>query len=38
MIEIIKLQKNELTCLKYKLLAENDDLRYLYENLVIASV
>lgn len=31
MIEMVKLQKNELTCLKYKILAENEDLRSLYE-------
>jgi hypothetical protein len=31
----VKLSKNELTCIKYKLLSENEDLRQLYENLVI---
>ncbi len=31
----MKLSKNELTCIKYKLLSENEDLRQLYENLVI---
>jgi hypothetical protein len=38
MIEMVKLQKNELTCLKYKLLAENEDLRQLYEQLVISGI
>lgn len=32
---MVKLSKNELTCIKYKQLSENEDLRQLYESIVI---